>query len=156
MAISIGSGNNLNSYEFTSQLAALNKDKESADAVSSRVKNVNSETSKEEAVKAIKEFESYFVEQFLKKVEDEFLDDESSTQKLTSYFMDNVNKELAEKLIETSGKRLTEQLYEQMCRNYNLNIKDAAQNVQNDHDEVEGDVKAEGASEEIITVPEEA
>ncbi|MCR5388793.1 MAG: hypothetical protein K6E56_06060 [Lachnospiraceae bacterium] len=131
MAISIGSGNNLNSYEFTSQLAAISKDKESADAVSSRVKNLNSETDKEEAVKAIKEFESYFVEQFLKKVEEEFIDEDNSTQKLTSYFMDSVNKELAGKLIETTGQRLTETLYEQMCRNYNLNIKDAAQNVQN-------------------------
>ncbi len=131
MAISIGSGNNLNSYEFTSKLAAITKDKESADAVSSRVKNLNAETDKEEAVKAIKEFESYFVEQFLKKVEDEFMDEDNSTQKLTSYFMDSVNKELAGKLIETSGKRLTEELYEQMCRNYNLNIKDAAQSVQN-------------------------
>ena len=98
MAISIGSGNNLNSYEFTSKLAAITKDKESADAVSSRVKNLNAETDKEEAVKAIKEFESYFVEQFLKKVEDEFMDEDNSTQKLTSYFMDSVNKELAGKL----------------------------------------------------------
>ena len=149
MAISIGSGNNLNSYEFTSQLAAISKEKESADAVSSRVKNLNSETDKEEAVKAIKEFESYFVEQFLKKVEEEFIDEDNSTQKLTSYFMDSVNKELAGKLIETTGQRLTETLYEQMCRNYNLNIKDAAQNVQSIEEENAENVEEAEVSEEI-------
>ncbi len=127
MAISIGSGSGFNTYEYMSGMANLSKESESANAVSSGIKNINSNTDKEEAINAIKEFESYFLEQFLSKVEEEFMDDDDSNSRLTNFFMEKVNKEMAEKLIETSGERLTQQLYEQMARNYNLNITDATE-----------------------------
>ncbi len=81
--------------------------------------------SKEELYGAIKQFESYFVEQILEEMEDSagFVHQGSAMgmSSLTDYFMGNMNQKLAEQLIEQSGGRFTDTLYAQMCRNYGLN-----------------------------------
>ena len=75
----------------------------------------------EEMKQAIKDFESYFVEQILKNVQESLKDDEdSSNAQLTEFFMGQVGEQLADKIVDQSGNRLTQTLYEQMCRNYNI------------------------------------
>ena len=70
---------------------------------------------------AIKDFESYFVEQILKNVKESLKDDEnSSNAQLTDFFMEQVGEQLADQLVDQAGNRLTQTLYEQMCRNYNI------------------------------------
>lgn len=82
--------------------------------------NTPQATTPEEAKAAIKEFEKYFVEQMLKQMEEEFKDDKATFSQLTNMFMDQVNEKLADQLVDQSGSRLTQTLYEQMCRNYNI------------------------------------
>lgn len=81
-------------------------------------------TTPEEAKEAIKEFEKYFVEQMLKQMEEEFKDDKATFSQLTNMFMDQVNEKLADQLVDQSGSRLTQTLFEQMCRNYNIPLAD--------------------------------
>ena len=73
---------------------------------------------------AIKDFESYFVEQILKNVQESLAGDEdSSNSQLTEYFMGQVNEQIADKITDQVGDRLTQTLYEQMCRNYGISAK---------------------------------
>lgn len=72
---------------------------------------------------AIKDFESYFVEQVLKNVKKSVMgDDESSNDQLTSFYMDSVTEKMADQIVDSVGNRMTQTLYEQMCRNYNIPV----------------------------------
>ena len=84
--------------------------------------NLSSESTEEELKGAIKDFESYFVEQMLKEVKESLKsDDEDSTMsQYQDYFMDTAIEQMADKLVDECGETLTQQLYEQMKRNYNI------------------------------------
>ena len=87
----------------------------------SSVSSISENSSEEEMKQAIKDFESYFVEQILKNVQESLKDDEdSSNAQLTEYFMEQVGETIADKIVDQVGNRLTQTLYEQMCRNYNI------------------------------------
>ena len=47
-------------------------------------------------------------------------DDESSNAQLTDFFMGQVSEKLADQMVDQVGDRMTQTLYEQMCRNYNI------------------------------------
>ena len=47
-------------------------------------------------------------------------DEDSSLQTLTDFHMDSVIEELADEVIDQSGASFTQQLYEQMKRNYGI------------------------------------
>ena len=44
----------------------------------------------------------------------------SSMSKYKDYFMDTAIEQVSDKIIDQSGQNLTQQLYEQMKRNYNI------------------------------------
>ena len=71
-----------------------------------------------------KDFESYFVEEVLKEIKESLTseDDEedSSTSTLKDYYMDNVIELVADQVVDEVGTNFTQQLYEQMDRNYNI------------------------------------
>lgn len=117
MSISI----NDSMYSYLTQTAENANSSASAGAVSSSIGGISANSDEEEMKQAIKDFESYFVEQILKNVQESLKSDEdSSNSQLTDYFMGTVSEQLADKIIDQTGNRLTQTLYEQMCRNYNL------------------------------------
>ena len=70
-----------------------------------------------------KDFESYFVEEILKEVKENLTEDEeedSSISTLTDFHMDSVIELMADELVDEVGMSFTQQLYEQMKRNYNI------------------------------------
>ena len=117
MSISVDS--NYNYLNATSDAATSSAN---ASSVSSKLGNVNSSSSESDMKDAIKDFESYFVEQMLKNVEDSLKsDDEDSTNsQMTDYYMDSVNQKMSDELLDQCGDRVTQKLYEQMKRNYNM------------------------------------
>lgn len=97
-----------------------------ASSTQSTLSNLSSQSSEEEMKDAIVTFESYFVEQILKEAKETFStwgddeDEDSSMSQITDMYMDNVYQDLAKDLVEDVGSTLTQQLYEQMKRNYNI------------------------------------
>ena len=117
MSISI----NDNMYHYLTQTAQNANNSASAGAVNSAVSNINENSYEEEMKKTLKEFESYFVEQILKNVQESLKSDEdSSNAQLTEFFMGQVGEQLADQIVDQVGNRMTQTLYEQMCRNYKI------------------------------------
>ena len=117
MSISI----NDNMYNYLTQTAQNASTSASAGAVNSAVNSINENSSEEEMKQAIRDFESYFVEQILKNVQESLKSDEdSSNAQLTEFFMGQVGEQLADQIVDQVGSRMTQTLYEQMCRNYSI------------------------------------
>lgn len=117
MSISI----NDSMYNYLTQTAQNANNSASAGAVNNKIGNINENSSEEEMKQAIKDFESYFVEQILKNVRESLKDDDdSSNAQLTDFFMEQVGQKIADQMVDQTGERLTQTLYEQMCRNYNI------------------------------------
>jgi flagellar protein FlgJ len=115
-----GSINNLNSKYMTD---ALNK---KADQTARAAKDAASKdysgADDKELMDVCKQFESYFIEQVLKEVKktvpDTSFSQDSSTQNLVDYFMDETLQKVSENIQSQAGLGLAQQMYEQMKRNY--------------------------------------
>ncbi len=105
-------------YSYLTQAAQDAKNSASAGAVNSSLGAVHEGSSEEEMKQAIKDFESYFVEQILKNVQESLKDEsDSANSQMTDFFMGKVNEQVADKIVDQVGGRMTQTLYEQMCRN---------------------------------------
>ena len=112
---------NDNMYNYLTQTAQNARNSASAGSVNNAVNGINENSSEEEMKQAIKDFESYFVEQILKNVQESLKDDEDSANaQLTEFFMGQVGEQLADQIVDQVGSRMTQTLYEQMCRNYHI------------------------------------
>lgn len=108
-------------YSYLSQTAQNANSSAAAGSVNSSIQGLNENSTEAEMKEAIREFESYFIEQMLKEVQESMSSDEdSSNSQLTEYFMGQVNEQIADKMLDQTGERLTQTLYEQMCRNYHI------------------------------------
>lgn len=108
-------------YNYLTQTAQNANSSASAGAVNNKISGISENSSEEEMKQAIKDFESYFVEQILKNVQESLKSDEdSSNAQLTDFFMGQVSEQLADQMVDQVGNRMTQTLYEQMCRNYNI------------------------------------
>ena len=117
MSISI----NDSMYNYLTQTAQNANKSASAGAINNKIGNINENSSEEEMKQAIKDCEAYFVEQILKNVRESLKDDDdSSNAQLTDFFMEQVGQDIADQMVDQTGNRLTQTLYEQMCRNYNI------------------------------------
>lgn len=127
MSISV----NDNMYNYLTQTAQNANNSASAGAVNGKLGSIDENSSEAEMKQAIKDFESYFVEQILKNVRESLKSDEdSSNAQMTEYFMDQVGEKLADQIVDQVGERLTQTLYEQMCRNYSIpQAQDTAENT---------------------------
>ena len=81
--------------------------------------------SEDELKKTLKDFESYFVEQVIKQVKETFIDNEKEKEDTTmgqykDLYMDKCIEMVADELVDDIGENYSQQLYEQMKRNYNL------------------------------------
>lgn len=95
-----------------------------ADKVQNSLNNVSSKVNEDELLKVCKDFQSYFIEEVMKEVKENMTlkDDEedSSLSTLTDFHMDGVVELISDQILEQSGNSFTQQLYEQMKRNYGL------------------------------------
>ena len=106
-----------------STLANSNNTSAAADKLKNNVKNLSSDSTEDELKSTLKDFESYFVEQVLKEMKGSMTlksDDEDSMSQYKDMFMDTAIEQLSDTIVEKSGENITQQLYEQMKRNYNI------------------------------------
>ena len=95
-----------------------------ASSLQSSLNSISSDSSEDELLQVCKDFESYFVEEVLKEIKESLTDEsdeeDSSTSTLKDYYMDNVIELVADQVVDEVGTNFTQQLYEQMKRNYNI------------------------------------
>lgn len=105
------------------QTAQANASSAAASSVTAAASKLDENATEEELKGVLKDFESYFVEQILKEMKDAFLDDEDSDSTMGQYkdmMMDTAIEKVADAIVDETGETLTQQLYEQMRRNYNI------------------------------------
>ena len=94
-----------------------------AESIQNSVHGLSSNSTDEELMEVLKDFESYFLEQIIKKMKDTFTDEDEESSVASQYtdtFMDYAIEEVADILLEEVGGSMTQQLFEQMKRNYNI------------------------------------
>lgn len=85
-----------------------------------------SKATNQELMDACKQFEAYFLEQMFKEMMKTIPSDEESsgsTSSMMDYYKDEMVKNLASDSTEQNNLGLAQMLYEQMCRNYGLDIE---------------------------------
>ena len=99
-----------------------------ANALKKSLNGVSSDTSADELMQVCKDFESYFVEEVIKEVKKNLLPDDeekdASLSTMTDYTMDFAVEKIADELIDQVGGNFTQSLYEQMKRNYNIDLSE--------------------------------
>lgn len=99
-------------------------DANNASALKGSLGNISSASSEEDLLQVCKDFESYFVEEVLKEVKESLTEEDkekdSSLSTLTDYHMDSAIELVADEMVDQVGNSFTQQLYEQMKRNYNI------------------------------------
>ena len=97
------------------------------DSLKNSVNGLSSNSTDEELMEVLKDFESYFLEQIIKKMKDTFTDEDEESSVASQYtdtFMDYAIEEVADILLDEVGGSMTQQLFEQMKRNYNIPVVD--------------------------------
>ena len=102
--------------------ATTNSSTAKTDSLKNSVNGLSSNSSDEEMLEVLKDFESYFIEQMIKQMKETFTDDDESSvaSQYTDTFMDYAIEEIADKLLDEVGGSMTQQLFEQMKRNYSI------------------------------------
>lgn len=94
-----------------------------ADGLTGSINGLSSSSTDEELMGVLKDFESYFMEQMIKQMKETFTEDdeESSTaSQYTDTFMDYAIEDIADIMVDEIGGSMTQQLFEQMKRNYSI------------------------------------
>lgn len=85
---------------------------------------ISKDTTEDELMQVCKDFESYFIEEVLKEVKENLTgkeeEEDSTLSALTDYHMDSVIEKMADEVLDEAGGSFTQQLYEQMKRNYGI------------------------------------
>lgn len=111
----------LNQTGVTNATTSANTAK--TDSLTNSVNGLSSNSTDEELMEVLKDFESYFIEQMIKQMKETFTDEdeeESMASQYTDTFMDYAIEDVADMLLEEVGGGMTQQLFEQMKRNYNI------------------------------------
>ena len=122
--------------------AANNASTAKTDSLKNSVHGLSSNSSDEELMEVLKDFESYFIEQMIKQMKETFTDDDKESSVASQYtdtFMDYAIEDIADMLLEEVGGNMTQQLFEQMKRNYNIPTVD--------------EVEAETVQTQVGTIP---
>lgn len=115
--------------------ATNNANAAKTDSLKNSVHGLSSNSTDEELMEVLKDFESYFIEQMIKQMKETFTDEDEESSMASQYtdtFMDYAIEDVADMLLEEVGGTMTQQLFEQMKRNYNIPVVDEvdAENVQ--------------------------
>lgn len=95
----------------------------SSNTLQSSLKKISTDSSEDELKGAIKDFESYFVEQMLKEMKEFLTTEDEGDQTMNQYrdlFMDQAIEQVADVVVDQVGESMTQQLYEQMKRNIGM------------------------------------
>lgn len=86
------------------------------------VSGLSSKSSEEDITKAVKSFESYFVEQVIKEMKKSVeTDDKSdSVSMVKDLYTDNLIQNISSKIVDQIGNRYTKTLVDQVKRNYGI------------------------------------
>ena len=100
------------------------------DSLKNSVNGLSSNSTDEELMEVLKDFESYFVEQMIKQMKETFTDEDEESSMASQYtdtFMDYAIEDIADILLDEVGGNMTQQLFEQMKRNYNIPTVEAVE-----------------------------
>ena len=103
--------------------ATNNANTAKTDSLKNSVHGLSSNSTDEELMEVLKDFESYFIEQMIKQMKETFTDEDEESSMASQYtdtFMDYAIEDIADMLLEEVGGNMTQQLFEQMKRNYNI------------------------------------
>ena len=103
--------------------ATTNANTAKTDPLTNSVNGLSSNSTDEELMEVLKDFESYFIEQMIKQMKETFTDEDEESSIASQYtdtFMDYAIEDVADMLLEEVGGTMTQQLFEQMKRNYNI------------------------------------
>lgn len=118
MSIAIGDINSMLNQGTTTNTT------QKTDSLKNSVSGLSSSSTEEELKEVLRDFESYFLEEIIKKMKETFSheeENESSTMsQYSDMFMDTAIEEIADIMLDEIGGGMTQQLYEQMKRNYNI------------------------------------
>ena len=112
--------------------AANNATTAKTDSLKNSVNGLSSKSTDEELMGVLRDFESYFVEQMIKKMKETFTEEDEESSMASQYtdtFMDYAIEEVADLLLDEVGGNITQQLFEQMKRNYSIPTVEAGENV---------------------------
>ena len=98
-----------------------------SDALTSKMKNVNSSSTDDELLAACKQFEAYLWEQVYKNVDKTTnvfgsQSDGSYADNMVSMFSDNYIQEISKMSVGEGDNSLAQRLYEQLKRNYGIGV----------------------------------
>ena len=100
------------------------------DSLKNSVNGLSSNSTDEELMEVLKDFESYFIEQMIKQMKETFTNEEEESSLASQYtdtFMDYAIEDVADMLLDEVGGSMTQQLFEQMKRNYNIPTVEAVE-----------------------------
>lgn len=138
---------------YLNSQAVNNRSAEAASKVSKSISGVGANSSDEELTEAVESFESYMLEQVIKQVKKSVKpeDEDSSTSQMTEFYMDSTIQSLASTMVKEYGGTLTQDLVNQMKRNYGISNEAALMN----NNEDDATVTAEEAAAAAENIKEE-
>ncbi len=138
---------------YLNSQAVNNRSAEAASKVSNSISNVGANSTDEELTEAVESFESYMLEQVIKQVKKSVKpeDENSSTSQMTEFYMDSTIQSLASTMVKEYGGTLTQDLVNQMKRNYGISNEAALMN----NNEDDATVTAEEAAATAENIKEE-
>ena len=107
----------------TAANATNNANASKTDSLKNSINGLSSNSTEEELKEVLKDFESYFIEQMIKQMKETFTSDDEESSVASQYtdtFMDYAIEDIADILLDEIGGNMTQQLFEQMKRNYNI------------------------------------
>ena len=105
------------------QTQYANQNKALADSTTKSVNGINKDSSEEEIRKAVKDFETYMMEQVVKKMKDTFVNEEKGDSSMEMYkdlYMDSAITQIASQLVDQIGGSVTDDFVQQIMRNYGI------------------------------------
>lgn len=138
---------------YLNSQAVNNRSAEAASKVSNSISNVGANSTDEELTEAVESFESYMLEQVIKQVKKSVKpeDENSSTSQMTEFYMDSTIQSLASTMVKEYGGTLTQDLVNQMKRNYGISNEATLMN----NNEDDATVTAEEAAAAAENIKEE-
>ena len=128
------------------QTQYANQTKANAEATAKSVNGISKDSSKEEITKAVKDFETYMMEQVIKQMKETFVnEDEDEDTTMSQYkdlYLDQAITHIASQLVDQIGGSVTDDFVEQIMRNYGI-TGTSSQMLEN------GGLDAETVSEDI-------
>ena len=97
--------------------------KQAADTTAKSIGKISSDSSREEIEGAVKDFETFMMEQVIKEVKKSFVPEEEKNDNISMYkdlYMDKAISEIASQLVDQIGGDVTDDFVDQIMRNYGI------------------------------------